>query len=287
MTDPVPSAHRQPVTQAPASFDEAASVAEQADGSFRCQISPPWSQGRTVFGGVLAAMMAGAMASKVNPDLRLRTLQAIFLAPLAAGLASVCASSDRVGSNTAFTSAQVTQDGRLSARCNAVFARDRASAIEVRPAPPIIPLGFDDAPALPFIEGLTPEFTRNFDFRWAVGGFPMTGSAEAELGGYCRHTTTATGVGAVLGLLDAWPPPVLPIATGPTFASTIALTAHILRDVPDLTGRWCTFRYRTVSAANGYATYLGTLAVDESVVAWTEQVAAVFDSPNPAGKPTT
>ena len=39
---------------------------------------------------------------------------------------------------------------------------------------------------------------------------------------------------------------------------------------------WYEFRYDTVAAEQGYATYVGTLSCEGAVIAWTEQLAAIF-----------
>jgi hypothetical protein len=66
------------------------------------------------------------------------------------------------------------------------------------------------------------------------------------------------------------------MATGPTAASTVSWTAHILRDPPADPAAWYTFRYDTVAAEQGYATIVGTLSCDGEAIAWSEQLAAVY-----------
>lgn len=261
----------------PTDFSVAASPVRVGDDEWRLTAGPDWSQGRTLFGGLVGAALTHAMSEHVAPDLQLRTLSVVFAAPIYPGASEIHTQLDRLGSSTAFTSATVSQDGAQRSRAQAVFARSRESDINVAPAPPEMTTPFEQAPELPYIEGVVPVFIHHFDIRWGVGDFPFSGSARGTLGGYLRHNPPLGGTSAVLGLLDAWPPAVLPMASGPASASTVSWTAHILRDPPSNPDAWYTFRYDTVAAEQGYATMVGSLSCDGQVIAWTEQLAAVFD----------
>lgn len=262
--------------QTETSFDQAASPRQIDSGEWQFSAGADWTQGRTMFGGLVAAAAANAMADRADPGKHLRTLQVNFAAPSAPGDTLIRTELDRSGKSTSFCAATITQNGELTARAQAVFASDRASSISVDSGTVELEASFDDAQALPYIENVTPEFTRKFDYRYAAGDFPYTGSARGVLGGFIRHNTEASGIAALVGLLDTWPPSILPMAAGPVFGSTVSLTAHIIEDIPDIADQWCTFRYDTISAGNGYATYLGKLAYKGRVIAWTEQLAAVF-----------
>lgn len=258
------------------SFVNAATPVKRNSGLWDFAAHEQWAQGRTQFGGLVAAAMTHAMADLCDDDLHLRTLSVAFAAPIAAGVAQIETALDRTGSSTAFTSAVITQDGAHRTRAQAIFVRNRDSAIAVEPVPPAMDHAFTDAQEFGYIEGLMPAFLRGFDLRLGVGAFPFSGADRGVIGGYARHQPPISGVGALLGLLDAWPPAILPMATELTAGSTVSWTAHILREPPTDPDAWYTFRYDTVASANGYATFVGTLACGGEVIAWSEQLAAVF-----------
>jgi acyl-CoA thioesterase len=258
-------------------FSQASRPEPRDDGTWAIAVTAQWAQGRTLFGGLVAANVCHAMETLVEPDQHLRSFSTNFAAPMEPGEAVLRVAMDRAGSATAFTSATIEQGGQLRSRSQAVFARNRASAISVEAIPPPLDVAFDDADTLPYIEGVVPAFMQSFDVRWGIGDFPFSGSKKATLGGYIRHREPlVAGAGGILALLDAWPPAILPMATGPTAASTISWTAHILAEIPAASEQWYEFRYDTIASKDGYATFVGTLSQNGQVIAWTEQLAAVF-----------
>lgn len=257
-------------------FAEASMPTEIEPGRWQLTIHPGWDQGRTVFGGLVAASLANAMASLALPDQQLRVISTSFAAPISGESAEILVRRDRVGKSTTFTSAEIWQDGEFKTRAHAIFAQERSTSISSPPVPGLIEKPFEDAERLPFIEGVVPNFIKHFDLRWGVGDFPYTGSKEGKIGGYCRHQEPAGGVGGVLGLLDAWPPATLPMATGPASGSSMNWTAHFVGPIPEPSTDWFEFRYDTIAAGHGYATFAGTLSKDGQVIAWTEQLGAVF-----------
>jgi acyl-CoA thioesterase len=159
-----------------------------------------------------------------------------------------------------------------------VFGTDRSSRITVAPDVPAPSKPLADAQRFPFVPGLTPQFTQHFEFRLTEGELPFSGSTEATIGGYVRHLTEASGVEALLALIDAWPAPVLSLGRAPFFASTIRWSAQLVAEPP----RWPEyfwFRSDCVSARGGYATTVGRLYADDVLVAFSDQLVAVFDAP--------
>lgn len=260
----------------PTDFATSAIPSRRVDGEWQLKAGPDWAQGRTLFGGLVAANVAAAMTDLVDSDLRLRTLSLVMAGPISPGTAQIQTTLDRTGSATAFTAALVSQAGAVRTRAQAVFARTRDSAIEVVPQMGALDNTFDESPLLPYLEGIVPVCMQHFEIRWGLGDFPFSGSQRTSLGGYCRHQEPASGIEAILGLLDCWPPAILPMAAGPAAASTVSWTAHILHEPPADPTAWYSFRYDTIAAEQGYATIVGTLSHDGDVVAWTEQLVAVY-----------
>ncbi len=183
------------------SFGTAATPTRLSRDGWSIEIDRCWSQGRTLFGGLVAANAHAAMSELVEPDQRLRSIALNFLAPLEPGTATLATAVDRRGKWTTFTSATVSQGDQLTSRIQAIYGGSRESDITVSGAVPPLERSLDEAPEMPYIEGLVPVFLKNFEIRWGHGDFPYSGSPRATLGGYCRHREPVAGAAGILGLL--------------------------------------------------------------------------------------
>lgn len=236
-----------------------------------------WMQGRSVFGGVTAATMAALGRRLVSEDARLlRSASIQLLAPVTAGDVRGSATLLREGRNITFVEVRLTQADVLVGRATLVFARPMQSTLDV--AAPPAPKTDDPASmlAVPYIEGVIPEFTQNVDMRFAEGSPPFTGATHAAFTGVFRYRVPLGDTEGVLALLDTYPPPSLSLAEKPTFASTASWTAHLLAP-PASFDDWFTVRYETLVGAHGLHTVVGHLYdAQGTLVAWSEQLVAVF-----------
>lgn len=236
-----------------------------------------WMQGRSTFGGLTAAAMA-ALARNVEPEPEraLRSASMQLLAPVLPGAALGEATVLRRGRNITFVEVRLLQSEALVARSTMVFAKPLPSTIDVA-APPKPEVGDPDTfTSLPYIEGVTPEFTKKVDMRWAQGRPPFMGGTEAAFTGLFRYRVPLGDVEGVLALLDTYPSPVLSLATRPCPASTVTWTAHLLA-IPSSFDDWFTLRYEAVTGSNGLHTVTGRLYDGAgTMLGWTEQLVAVF-----------
>ncbi|MBV1860561.1 MAG: thioesterase family protein [Nannocystaceae bacterium] len=236
-----------------------------------------WMQGRATFGGLTAAVMA-ALGRNTEPDLErtLRSLSIQLLAPVLPGQARGETTVLRRGRNITFVEVRLLQSDVLLARSTLVFAKPLTSTVEFA-APPKPEVGDPDTfVSLPYIEGVTPEFTKHVDMRWAEGKPPFMGGTEAAFTGLFRYRVPLGDVEGILALLDTYPSPTLSLAKRPCPASTVAWTAHIV-SIPDTFDDWFTLRYEAVGGTHGLHTITGRLYDGAgTMVAWTEQLVAVF-----------
>lgn len=244
----------------------------------RGTVPEDWRQGRTAFGGVLAAAGVRALKSRVDPGRKLRYFSAQYVAPVGEGEVEIRLSELATGGSVSNAVAAFYSEERLCMQMTAVFAKPRYSS------KPVIPESVrlqnpEGLPSLPYIEGVVPQFTRNLEFRWLEGGFPFSGHQEAVISGFCRHKTAAgEAVEATIGLLDAWPAPVLPLLDRPSPASTISWSAHFYDPPVHRPTDWWFYRALPVSFEEGYATTEARLyAPDGRLVAWSEQLVAVYE----------
>lgn len=145
-------------------------------GTAECVVDDSWTQGRSVFGGLQAAIVLAAMRDRVPDDLPLRSLQMSFVAPVAAGPVRATAQLLRSGrSATQVEGCLVEGDARL-APAVAVFGSARESVVAHAPQRPDVARGA--ARRFPYIDGKTPAFTAHFAATWLEGGMPFTGATS-------------------------------------------------------------------------------------------------------------
>ena len=248
---------------------------EGADG-WHYDMPAGWSQGRSVYGGLVAASAAGLARLHVDAERELRMMSLQLYRPTADGRVDGTVRVVREGKYASFVDVALSQDGSQNAAASFVFARNRPASTAIPAAPPWEGPDPDSLVEMPYIPGVVPEFVRNLSFRWVRGGMPFTGADETEFDAYCRFRAPAGDIEGVLGLLDAFPAPALSTLTSPAPASTVSWTAHVVA-APERIEGWCKFTYRTVVGAGGMHTVFGSLySEDGRLLGWTEQLVAVY-----------
>lgn len=245
-------------------------------------VSADWTQGRTVFGGLLSALGVQAMRDVVGADWPLRALQVNFIAPVQPGAARYAVTLLRQGKNVRQVQCVLSGAEGVAATLVGVFGADRASELPVRlPVQPPAQTPFDQTERLPFFEGLSPNFTRQIDCRWAEGGIPFTqtdtwGSKVYLLlqdGGIDRELLTVM-------LTDTPPTPTLSRFDRPVVASSVswALELRVPRpfDIQPAGTCW-RIDIDTKGCGAGYTNEVATLWTPEGeAAAFGYQVVAVF-----------
>jgi len=204
------------------------------DSGEHVEVQATWGQGRATFGGLVAALLyrrAAAVLRACGEDPVAkppRSLGFSLVAPLAPGPARVSAEVLRAGKNVVQVQARIEQDGQVAAVMLGSFGATRPSTVLIAPAPAPVFVAPADITPLPYIAGLTPEFIQHFDFRYAAGQMPFTQppATTGDMGGWVRfrERPPAFGFDHLLGLVDAWPPAVLPMFARPAPISTLAWT---------------------------------------------------------------
>jgi acyl-CoA thioesterase len=267
-------------------FDAASATTPAGDLRWSVDLPADWAQGRTTFGGLVGAIAARVAAEVVGAERPIRTLDLAFVAPLPAGPAVVEA--EVLGTGKAVTQLVISVRGEaLGARVHVVAgaARESGAAMEIGPAMLVAGDPADQGIELSYVPGVTPEFTRRLDYRWCSSTFPYTGTGPegAVIDGWIRHRSEASGLPALIALLDAYPPSVLPMLTRPAPGSTVRWALHLaapsavdLQPV-DAGKQWFWYEARTVQAGEGYATAYASLYTDSGrLLAWSEQLVAVY-----------
>lgn len=197
-------------------------------GGASLEVPPDWLQGRTVFGGLQAALALRAMRTLV-PDVPLRTLQGTFLAPVPGGPVTATARVLRAGKSATHVEARLVDGESTLALLVGVFGVARPSVVNLRPRQAAVaagtPLEFG------YIPGVMPAFTQHFAVRFLRGGTPYTGSTQVdnvlEIG--LRDSGPSTE-GHLLAMADFIPPIALSHLKTPAPGSTLTWMIETLAD---------------------------------------------------------
>ena len=242
-----------------------------------------WGQGRAGFGGLAAALVFEAMQAKVPSDRPVRSLSISFVGPLAVDVpVSFEAEVLREGKAVSQVLGRAMQNGQVVTLVQGSFGAARVSAVRVEAEPaPELPL-VEACQDLPYISGVTPEFTRHLVMRWGVGGLPFSGNTSREMGGWVRQRgeidREPVTVSHLLALVDAWPPAVLPHLNSFAPGSSLTWTIEFVQPLPILdTHEWCRYRAVIEHAQDGYGHCAAALWTgDGQLVALSRQTVTVF-----------
>ncbi|MEL6195472.1 MAG: thioesterase family protein [Myxococcota bacterium] len=257
-------------------FEELAEDWRPDGEGFVWTVPPGWGQGRAVFGGLLAAGAYALVRSKNERSIR--TIQGQFLAPAVAGPIRAQLATLREGKTASVFQLDLVQGDQLKTRFLFTSVSPRPGSIKVEPPAAEAWNAPETYPELPYIEGLTPEFTQHLEYRFAEGGIPFQGAQAAAFGGYVRFRGDDDVLSSherTVALLDAWPCPTLSVLTKPAAASTMTWSIHLLAPPA---GGFHAFTYKTVAAQSGFSTAVGMLRQqDGTLAAYSEQTVVVFD----------
>lgn len=259
---------------------DATSWTPQGEHRFVGQVDPIWGQGRAVYGGIVGAGLARAMASSVPSEKTLRSLSITFAGPVQSGALECFTDVIRDGRSATFVSGRIVQEGSARATATGTFGVSRDSAVYVpgveRPDAPAP----ETLTAMPYFDGLMPSFTQRLEFRYTHGQYPFSGVGGTSIGGWCRFRDANEGGDAsgMLALIDSWPAPALQNMKIPAPASSITWSVDIFTERPDARlDEWWYFDARTSFVADGYTSFEASLwAPDGQYVARSCQLVGVF-----------
>ena len=266
-----------PDTTFSALLDRAREVTEKTP----LRVPGDWMQGRAGYGGLIGALALKAMRSQVPAERKVRSLLMAFVGPVGPAPFFIQTQKLQAGRSVTTVEAKVIQADTICCTAVSSFGADRKSAIQIAPIGRPQMAGPDEALELPYIEGLTPAFTRHFDYRWALGDLPFSGKGGHEMGGWIqfRERTDCLSEEWIVALADAWPTPVLAMLTEPAGFSTLTWGmefVHLNRDTCSEDDWWA---YRSVvdSAERGYVQEQSTVWDPEGqLAAFSRQTSTIF-----------
>lgn len=214
-------------------FDADTALVRLDTNTFEGHIVPSWRVGRGPNGGFVAALMLRAMRMALDDPTRApRSLTLHYLAPAHEGPCRVVTTIERTGRTLASLSARLLQRERTLALALGAFGGARHSLALRDAVMPAVQPPEEIAPR-PMREGSAPTFSTHYDYRWAVGDPPFSGSRASRVGGWLR-LREARLADALLAaaMLDAWLPCIFPRLDEPIAAPTVDLTIHFRADLP-------------------------------------------------------
>jgi len=194
-----------------------------------------WTQGRTLYGGLTAAMLLKALESKVDVSKSLRALNIAFSAPTMPDLKfSIQTELLREGKSIAQWQARLIQNGVVCVQVQAVFGMPVATDLEIHTflAPDVGVL--ENARFYPG-EG-APGFTQYFEMGQTQGEPPLAGGSSLYLGGYMRfrHQPQKMSVCHLVAAIDVWPPATMMQMKTLKAGSTVNWTMQFPQPLPEM-----------------------------------------------------
>jgi acyl-CoA thioesterase len=243
-------------------------------GTATLDVGDDWMQGRSVFGGLQAAVALRAMRTLV-PELPLRTLQMTFVAPVAQHV-QAAARVLRTGRSATHVEARLGGDGETLAVAIGVFGARRDSIVR-HDLPPAVPM--QPKAKLSYVPGVLPSFMQQFDITLLAGALPFAGTkverTDYELG---MHDSGEATEDHLLSIADFVPPVAFSWMPGPVPGSSLTWMLEILDHgfVRQPLAGWRIITEMT-AARDGYISQSSTIhAPDGSAVALSRQSMVVF-----------
>ncbi len=245
-------------------------------------IPASWAQGRSCFGGLIAALQFEAMRAKVPADRPIRSLAICFVGPPAIDVPiSFEVEILREGKAVSQVLGRAVQNGETVTLVQGSFGAPRESMIAVAADSAPEFKAVDEVPEFPFIAGVMPEYLRHIDLRWALGGLPYSNTPSPAIGGYARLRDAKEEKlteAHLLALVDTWPPAVLPHLSKPAPGSSLTWTIEFVQPLPEMTTRdWTQYRALIEHARDGYGhVAAGLWSPKGELVAISRQTVTVF-----------
>ena len=243
--------------------------------------SEDWSQGRAIYGGLVGAVLYQAMRGQVPAERDLRAMTVAFVGPVAPETATVTSTVLRQGKSVTQMEARIIHHDQVCATATASFGGGRDSDIVIPgTARPVAPPP-DQGLQLPQIPGMTPVFLQHYDLVWTQGGVPFSNTPQPDFAGWCRYRDpVGQGDAVLIGLLDVWPPSVLPMLNRPAPASSMTWSFDLLNPPGDAGAGddWWYYDVHTQGARDGFAQADARLwRPDGQLAAVSRQSVVVFD----------
>lgn len=247
-------------------------------------VDSSWGQGRTLFGGLSAALALSKVRQSIDPQRPLRSLAVNFSGQVLTDTPFTLEQqilSD--GKSISQANGQVVQNERIVTQVCACFGIERDSSIEVSsPRVELPKLGTNQR--LNYMKGLTPEFVQHFEFEYCKGQLPFTNSPANKLAGWGRFKEAGSEFteAHLIALIDSWPPTVLQKLKSFAPCATVSWNVEIVQPLSLLkqslrADDWFYYDAEIKQAHHGYVhTEAKIYTPDGTLLALSRQLVAVY-----------
>lgn len=215
-----------------------------------------WLQGRTMYGGLSAALAFRACELAVPGLPPLRSGQIAYIGPASQDVRLV-PTMLRQGKSVTYMGCDLYSEGKIALRALFTFGGARESAYSASaPSAPPCPAPAD---CRPLWGSQRPAFTANIDQRLAGELVPFSGADKGDLMVWVRHSEAVTpGMAALVALGDALPPASFTRFTGPAIISTMTWGFELFDPSSEVPGHadgagWYLLRSTDDGVGEGYA----------------------------------
>ena len=261
-------------------FTELLSAIDAGDGVHRLLTPPSWMQGRTLYGGISAALCLEAVVRDFPNLPSLRSAQIAFVGP-SGGEVTLRTERLRQGKSAAFVASDLLVNGQIGTRALFCFGGDRQSVhlIQAKRAPDVP--GPEMCP--PFVPPARyPQFISNFDMRLAYGAWPVAGASTADNIAWVRHrdAVAPSSLTKLLAVADVAPPAAICLLTKPAPISTMTWSFDVLSPLAahDSSNEWFLCQSTAETVGGGYSCQsMHVWSVDGTPLLSGRQTIAMFD----------
>lgn len=236
-------------------------AAIQSSSESTLTIPDTWAQGRTVYGGLTAALIHQQMRQQVmaaQPDefRPVRYLNFSFIGPLQVNEPiRIETTLLRSGRSATQLMSQVLQDDRICVVAQGCFGVRRDSVIHITDQQQHDMKPPKRANFLPQIPGVVPRFLRHMEINMQAGRLPFMRGKLDHLHGWMRlkKAPQACHDEHLIAVIDAWPSTVLQQLKKPAAASTMNWNLEFTQQAGlPKPGEWLAYQAETSHAADGY-----------------------------------
>lgn len=244
-------------------------------------IDESWTQGRSVFGGLSAALVLAHVEANIDyEDKELRSVNVNFCGAIDANVE--CQLSYQImsaGKSVLQVQGQLSQNKTIKTLVTFCFGRQRPSSLQVQPTRNCI--AEHAFTSMPFLAGIVPNFIQHIKLAFGSEHLPFSGKGDGHVFGQMSFNTRPQVFNdcAILALIDAWPPAVLPMLKSPAPASTITWQVDFIQPTAKLNHDDCLFYdCKVIQAEQGYAhTESQVFHPNGQLIALSRQLVGIYD----------
>lgn len=198
---------------------------EQTKPEYVVDVDKTWTQGRTLFGGISAALCYQAAENLIEDGRPVRSFHVNFIGPINFDSPIVIkAEILRTGKSVTQILATASQNERVCSMAQVCFGVKRESKLlSVAPEKHSMEVP-KKGKFIPQIPKIVPEFIQHFNLALDKGSFGFGKSDEAHLYGWSRYKKAPSEMkmAYLIALMDAWPPTMFQLLRLPAPASTMS-----------------------------------------------------------------